>query len=262
MLRAMREQCATHVPDAMHERTDGLTDADASKTESGPHVSNAHEQEPADIVKVIRQPAMLNALKTHCKDGHPLSDDNLRIRIHRGRPQRICLTCRRVDSKDRYRARVFAAHPGAPDPSIVIDHGVPVDVWKRVVVDERGCWIWTGRANRYGYGRTTHLPAEGRRSSSTHGLMYRLLVGPIPEGLELDHLCRVPSCCNPSHLEPVTHRENMLRGQTVGAISAAKTACPRGHAYDGVSPSGYRYCRTCVKHQRRARYERDKQARA
>lgn len=83
------------------------------------------------------------------------------------------------------------------------------------------CWLWMGaRDRRSGYGRTD----SGLSSTSyTHRAFYEYLVGPVPEGLELDHLCRVRSCGNPNHLEPVTHQINMIRGRDV------RTHCKRGH---------------------------------
>jgi len=85
-----------------------------------------------------------------------------------------------------------------------------------------------------------------------HRLTYEALVGPIPPGLVIDHLCRVPECVNPDHLEPVTHAENLARG--IGANSrdrrAAQTHCPNGHALEGenlaLSPAGGKVCRTCA----------------
>lgn len=72
-----------------------------------------------------------------------------------------------------------------------------------------GCWVWLGPFNRNGYGRAWF---EGAREM-VHRLVYRLLVGPIPDGLVLDHLCRERCCANPAHMEPVTVRENTLRGE-------------------------------------------------
>jgi len=73
------------------------------------------------------------------------------------------------------------------------------------------CWMWLGRLNRNGYGRAW----DGEREPVVHRVVYELLVGPVPEGMILDHLCRNHPCCNPGHQEPVTYRENTLRGDAV-----------------------------------------------
>jgi hypothetical protein len=103
--------------------------------------------------------------------------------------------------------------------------------------DLGACWIWTGKLDR-GYGR--------------HKAVYEALLGPVPTGLELDHLCRVRACVNPPHLEPVTHKENVLRGETIAAKHLAKTHCKHGHPFDEANtywrktPWGVgRMCRTC-----------------
>jgi len=79
------------------------------------------------------------------------------------------------------------------------------------VVPETGCWIWCGTQSRNEYGRVYH---DGKRRQA-HRVVYELLVGAIPQGLVLDHLCRVRCCCNPAHLEAVTVRENTHRGNAV-----------------------------------------------
>lgn len=73
------------------------------------------------------------------------------------------------------------------------------------------CWLWRGPISSTGYGALT---VRGRGTVSTHRLSWEIHRGPVPEGLELDHLCRVRACCNPEHLEPVTRRENLLRGES------------------------------------------------
>lgn len=85
--------------------------------------------------------------------------------------------------------------------------------------DEGGCWLWTGTRNRGGYG-DFRMPEGPRRA---HRLAYENLVGPIPEGLELDHLCRVRNCVNPQHLEPVTRSENARRQHQARRESARAT---------------------------------------
>jgi hypothetical protein len=115
----------------------------------------------------------------------------------------------------------------------------PVERFWRYVEKSPGCWVWTGVRDEKGYGRH-HV---GRRLIKAHRYAYELLVGPIPDGLVIDHLCRNPSCVNPEHLEPVTSAENTRRGNSV------KAACPKGHPYTAentlVTKWGYRACREC-----------------
>jgi hypothetical protein len=87
-------------------------------------------------------------------------------------------------------------------------------VLAKVRVDESGCWIFTGRLNPKGYGQVmTGSRTDGsRRVVETHIVVWESVNGPTPKGKELDHLCRVHACCNPAHLEPVTHAINTLRG--------------------------------------------------
>jgi len=119
------------------------------------------------------------------------------------------------------------------------------------------CWIWTGAKWKRGYGcfniSSKTLPNGKRvfKRMSAHKALYEHVNGPVPEGLELDHLCRNPSCVNPAHLEPVTHAENVKRGEA-GLHNPVKTHCPHGHAYDEVGytiindPRGsYRRCKRC-----------------
>lgn len=107
------------------------------------------------------------------------------------------------------------------------------------------CWRWNGAENGSGYGRF-HL---GGRSVAAHRVAYELMVGPISEGLVIDHLCRNPSCVNPAHLEPVTGRENTLRGMSPYAIKARWTHCKWGHEFTTentyIAPNGTRRCRAC-----------------
>lgn len=107
------------------------------------------------------------------------------------------------------------------------------------------CWLWTAYKSNGGYGR---IKVDGQMVPA-HRVAYKLLVGPIPEGMELDHLCRVRHCVNPAHLEPVTHGENTLRSTSPAAIHAAKTHCVNGHPFDAANtylrPTGGRACRAC-----------------
>lgn len=108
------------------------------------------------------------------------------------------------------------------------------------------CLIWDGPTTDLGYGRVYGVGAG--KHVMAHRVSYELAHGEIPEGLVLDHLCRRPSCVNPDHLEPVTDRENILRGVGYAAQSSRVTHCPQGHPYDEVNTyrwRGWRLCRTC-----------------
>lgn len=109
------------------------------------------------------------------------------------------------------------------------------------------CWRWLGTHTPDGYGRYK----TGGKQNAAHRVAYELLVGPIPDGKQIDHLCRVRDCVNPAHMEPVTNRVNQLRGDTFARRNAAATHCPRGHAYDRANTehnkNGSRVCRTCRK---------------
>ena len=113
-----------------------------------------------------------------------------------------------------------------------------------------GCWLWTGAMNNTGYGAFWF----NGRITKAHRASYELFVGKIPDGLQLDHLCRIRCCVNPEHLEPVTGSENVKRGLTP-AINrlreSSKTHCPQGHEYNEentyVTAAGWRKCRQCRK---------------
>ena len=119
----------------------------------------------------------------------------------------------------------------------------------RYIVNEDGCWVWTGSVKKNGYGQFKYGGRQGKMMYP-HRVMYELMVGIIPSGLELDHLCRNKLCINPQHLEPVTHRENVLRGISPPALCATKTHCPHGHEYNQkntyVRPDGKgKFCIVC-----------------
>jgi len=114
------------------------------------------------------------------------------------------------------------------------------------------CWLWAVPTRPDGYGQFS----IGRSTAYAHRFAYEAAVGPIPPGMELDHLCRVRHCVNPAHLEPVTPRENVMRGQTPAAKNAAKTRCPAGHEYTAENTIVFRRersCRACVNGRKRER---------
>lgn len=121
-------------------------------------------------------------------------------------------------------------------------------------VDVSGdCWVWSAQRLKTGYGITSIK----MRPCLAHRVLYTWHVGPIPDGLEIDHLCRSRSCVNLAHLEAVSHRVNMLRGDTVVARKAANTHCPHGHPYSGDnlrSTKGGRRCKECAHQRDRGRW--------
>ncbi len=145
------------------------------------------------------------------------------------------------------------------------DERLPERVWDKINKTD-SCWLWRGAISRGGYGKaTSHKDA--------HRFVYETLIGSIPEGLEIDHLCRIRHCVNPSHMEPVTRRINVLRGKSPPAQQAKQTHCYRDHKLAGsnlILNNGSRVCRECkneyqrkrlasnresINEQRRLRYE-------
>lgn len=128
--------------------------------------------------------------------------------------------------------------------------------WAKVDKQDGGCWLWTAAlSGGTGYGQfyTEMHEIDGEtkpRKVGAHRFAYEALVGPIPQGLDLDHLCRVRHCVNPAHLEPVTRSENTKRGET-GAHWAKRTHCGKGHPLSGSNlrkqADGRRICRQCAR---------------
>lgn len=116
----------------------------------------------------------------------------------------------------------------------------------RIMMIEGGCWLWLGYLDRKGYGRFS----LGHKNRIAHRIAYEHYIGPIPDGLPLDHLCRNRACVNPAHLEPVTTKVNNSR-MVPNNGKAARTHCPQGHLLAGdnlkVNKRGHRVCRECAK---------------
>jgi hypothetical protein len=109
-----------------------------------------------------------------------------------------------------------------------------------------GCWEWIGTIDTKGYGVASVSKSKNVRA---HRLIYEAFRGPISDGLDLDHLCRNRSCVNPHHLEPVTRKENVYRGESITIRAHLAGTCIRGHAMTPentyISPKGQRHCQTC-----------------
>lgn len=127
--------------------------------------------------------------------------------------------------------------------------------WEKVALSD-GCWEWTAARGRKGYGV---IAITRTRKRYAHRIAYEMVYGPIPARMQLDHLCSNPPCIRPDHLEPVTPRENIMRGCSPTAINARKTQCPRGHEYAPpelwIDKEGKRHCLACYRVRRRERRE-------
>lgn len=135
--------------------------------------------------------------------------------------------------------------------------------YNKVALDTlTGCLEWVAYVRPDGYASFW----DGTRQVPAHRWAYEHVIGPVPEGLTIDHLCRNRACVNPQHMEPVTHRENTLRGEGITARQARQTHCKNGHEFTPdntyIRPSdGGRRCRTCLRAKNVIR-NRERRARA
>lgn len=138
------------------------------------------------------------------------------------------------------------------------DPRLPERFWDKVqIVPEASaypgpCWIWTAALSPDGYARY-HLDGWTQKA---HRVAYAALVGPIPDSLQGDHLCRVTMCVNPVHIDPVPPRENVMRSNGLAARNAAAEACVNGHPFTPaniyLTRAGKRACRSCDRSRGRA----------
>jgi ribosomal protein S14 len=181
-------------------------------------------------------------------------DQGLLVRLQRA------LTATEVSSSHTIRVTSMAKTGPKPKP--------PEDrFWLRVKETPAGCWEWTGIRNQRGYGyfvpdNSRELRRNGvAKRVSAHRWAYEFVTGKVPEGLELDHLCRNHSCVNPAHLEPVTHRENVRRG--LAAAVRRRATCGRcGQPWTHYNKKGWGVCRPCMRFYQRAHYWRSEARRA
>lgn len=125
---------------------------------------------------------------------------------------------------------------------------------EKYIVVESGCWEWVASIHSEGYGQMSYLG----KPTVAHRIGYMLLIGPIPDGMDIDHLCRNRKCVNPSHLEVVSRAVNLRRGIPNKFKNA--THCIHGHAFDAenthITKTGQRVCRACLRIRSRARYKK------
>ncbi len=178
--------------------------------------------------------------KTHCIRGHVFAGDNLYCALFKGRIKRVCRECRCMhDRASYYRNR----KPLKPLKTSLARFMEKVDKQPAF-----GCWLWTAAVSKGGYGR---FGVDGGVGYA-HRWVYEHFIGLVPEGLDIDHLCRVRNCVNPDHLEPVTRGENIRRGRS---HTREKTHCPKGHPYSGENLVVHnlkngkrcRKCRICLR---------------
>ncbi len=137
------------------------------------------------------------------------------------------------------------------------DERLPKRFWSKVQpCPMSGCWIWVGGHNGHRYGIVSR---DGRQTLS-HQWTFDVAYGAVPVGMEIDHKCNTRECCNPAHLRPLTHADNLARSNSVSSVNRRATHCPTGHEYTFENTyrnprNGDRQCKQC-----RARHEAKRSA--
>lgn len=202
-------------------------------------------------------------LTTHCRNTlHSFCADGLSPTCHQAvesvtRPvqRRRVTTLASAVARPLYRTCDEPCHAVSTERITPMDWSLESEKRFWAKVDRRGsddCWEWTASKCRLGYGQVK----INYRHLLAHRVAYELVRGPIPEGLCLDHLCRNRGCVNPSHLDPVTHRENVLRGKGFATSQLRKTHCIRGHEFtpeNTLVSMNRRTCRACNRIRSKAR---------
>jgi hypothetical protein len=219
-----------------------------------------------------------NLRKTHCVEGHPFDAENTRIRrgsreckkchtamaMRRKRRKRAKASGRPINPKDAKQSERSVYLPShtvlLPESSSTprrLVETVEDRFWEKVEKSD-SCWLWLG--SKHGSGHGNFYDSRIKKVVPAHTFSYELSGGIVPQGMVIDHLCRVPSCVNPAHLEVVSRGENVLRGIGIYAVNARKTSCANGHLYDEANTvrygDGYRKCRICLAESRRKWRER------
>jgi hypothetical protein len=126
--------------------------------------------------------------------------------------------------------------------------------WSKVTrLGDSDCWTWLARKSYNGYGLFFTYANGNRVALRAHRLAYALQHGHVPAGLVIDHLCENRACCNPSHLQAISHTENVRKGRAPSALNGKKTHCKRGHpledarGYGAAGAKGWRVCRECLR---------------
>lgn len=202
--------------------------------------------------------AQRRAARTHFACGHEIAAENTYTNPAGSATCRECKRASQRIAKARARAEHDLARSVLVEPDATIParrrakphgglFGLPVSFWANFS-ERGGCWEWT-RARWNGYGKTD-VTGRTRR---VYQVTWEAIIGPVPDGLELDHLCRNRACANPDHLEPVTHAENMGRAANLEREPAATAGawgnplCPAGHVKDRRNSQGWMVCSECMK---------------